>query len=221
MNKKHVEEKHRKKIIALLSPPPQYPILNHYLMAVCLVALLITVLLFVLHSLIAQRVIISYGWIALMSMLLVIIVSDSHDLEHYLHQVQWSTLLFFMCLFVMIGTMETLGLIGGIGELVLTIIDATEARFQPTVAIVLFVFVFGILSGVLDNIPLATMMLRILPHLHQSDHVHVPLVAMVMSLMFACGFGGNGTIIGSSANVVCTDVAAAHGHHISFMQFFA
>lgn len=197
----------------------QYPILDRALMTICLVALVFIVTMFVLYSL-WDRVHISYGWIVLMGALFVIVVSDSHDLEHYLHQVQWSTLLFFTCLFVIMGCMKELGLVQSIGHLVRSVVEATSPRYQTPVTIVLFIWLFGILSGVLDNVPMVTLMLGILPQLHASPAIKVSLVPMVLAMTFACGFGGNGSLIGSSANVVCVDVAAAHGHNITFKNFF-
>ena len=89
---------------------------------------------------------------------------------------------------------------------------------QLPLAIFVIVWVSGITSGFVDNIPFATMMVPIINDL--SSDLGLPLQPLVYSLALGCCLGGNLTLIGASANLVCAGVAEQHGYPITFMKFF-
>jgi P protein len=74
-------------------------------------------------------------------------------------------------------------------------------------------------SAFIDNIPYTTAMVPVIVSLYESD-LGLPLTPMVWSLSFGTCFGGNGTLIGASANVVGVGLSEQQGYPISFMGYF-
>lgn len=70
------------------------------------------------------------------------------------------------------------------------------------------------------SIPLTTMMIKIVISLAENEALNLPLQPLVWSLALGACLGGNGTLIGASANVVCAGVAEQHGYKFSFNNFF-
>ncbi|CAG2113689.1 unnamed protein product [Medioppia subpectinata] len=63
-------------------------------------------------------------------------------------------------------------------------------------------------------------MVKIIEDLSENNEFHVPLTPLIYALAFGACLGGNGTLIGASANVVCAGVAEQHGYRFTFMDFF-
>lgn len=78
----------------------------------------------------------------------------------------------------------------------------------------------AIASAFVDNIPLTTMMVKIAISLAENEALGLPLQPLVWSLAFGACLGGNGTLIGASANVVCAGVAEQHGYRFTFVEYF-
>jgi len=158
------------------------------------------------------------GWVALMGALTVLVLQDKADLESILARVEWTTLVFFATLFVVIEALSRLGLLTFIGGLVSSAISGVSPEARLPLAIFVIVWVSGITSGFVDNIPFATMMVPIINSL--SNDLDLPLQPLVYSLALGCCLGGNLTLIGASANVVCAGVAEQHGYSFTFTKFF-
>lgn len=84
----------------------------------------------------------------------------------------------------------------------------------------LILWVSGLASAFIDNIPFTTMMIPVVKNLAENTELDLPLQPLVWALALGACLGGNGTIIGASANVVCAGVAEQHGYKFSFMDFF-
>jgi len=80
-------------------------------------------------------------------------------------------------------------------------------------------WVSAIASAFIDNIPFTTTMIPVVVELADSD-LGLPLQPLVWAVAFGVCLGGNGTLVGASANVVAAGIAEQHGCHISFSQFF-
>ena len=131
----------------------------------------------------------------------------------YVQDVEWSTLIFFSGLFIMVG-----GLVGSgaLAELSSFLKDLFAGNTQ--LAALSILSISAVLSGVIDNIPYVTAMSPVISDLSvglvgRQEHV------LWWSLAFGADFGGNATIIGASANVVAIGLAAKAGIHISFWKF--
>lgn len=196
-----------------------YSIRNKVLLIKSTVAFVFVLFLFCLHA-VPHLHHLSLGWSALVGAMLLLILADEEDIETVLSRVEWSTLLFFACLFTLMESLTELGLIEVLGNLCVKIISTVTPQYRLLVAVLLILWVSGIASAFLANIPVTTMMVKIVISLAQNDELKLPLTPLVWALAMGACFGGNGTLIGASANVVSSGVAEQHGYRISFLEFF-
>ncbi|XP_016915307.2 P protein-like isoform X2 [Apis cerana] len=196
----------------------KYPIRDKWLLVKSGFTLIFVITLFFVHS--VPNLHLSLGWTALLGVLLLLILADSEDLDGLMARVEWSTLLFFASLFVLMEALSRLGLIAWIGKQTEKIILSVNEESRLAVAILLLLWVSAFASTFVDNVPLSTMMIRIVTTLAQNNELKLPLQPLVWALAFGACMGGNGTLIGATANVVCAGVAEQHGYKFSFIQFF-
>ncbi|KAF5270224.1 hypothetical protein FQA39_LY08438 [Lamprigera yunnana] len=194
----------------------KYPIKDKPLLIKSSCIMIFVVTLFFLHS-IPEMSSLGLGWTALLGALLLLLVYDRNDIESVFARVEWSTLLFFGSLFILMEALAKLGLIDWIGKQTQNIIMSVEQESKLAVAIILILWVSAIASAFVDNISLTTMMIKIVVIL--ADELDLPLQPLVWALSFGACFGGNGTLLGSSSNIVCAGVAEQHGYRFTFMQF--
>ncbi|XP_051153929.1 P protein isoform X2 [Leptopilina boulardi] len=196
----------------------KYPIRDKWLLAKSGCALTFVIVMFFIHSL--PNVNLSLGWISLLGAILLLILADSENLDGLMARVEWSTLLFFAALFILMEALSQLGLMIWIGKQTEAIILSVDQESRLAIAIILILWISAIVSAFVDNVPLCTMMVRIVINLSQNHQLGLPLQPLVWALAFGSCLGGNGTLIGSTANVVCAGVAEQHGYKFSFLQFF-
>ncbi|XP_026322649.1 P protein-like [Hyposmocoma kahamanoa] len=203
----------------LMELKEKFKIRDKILLAKASFAICFVVVLFFLHS-IPELNGVSLGWTALLGAILLLILADREDLEPILHRVEWSTLLFFAALFVLMEALSKLGLILYIGGLMEQLIIQVDEKARLAAAIVIIVWVSGIISAFVDNIPLTTMMVRVVNNMATNPNLNLPLGPLIWALLFGACLGGNGTLIGASANVVCAGVAEQHGYKFTFSKYF-
>ena len=169
---------------------------------------------------------IAVSWIALVGAVVMLLATDAHDLEKPLHHVEWTTLLFFAGLFVLVHSLQYIGVIDFIGTYVEKAIaafgDSTTPEGQTTrlaAAILIVLWVSAVASAFIDNIPYTATMIPIVLQIADSlgDYLLSPLI---WALAFGACLGGNGTLIGASANVVTAGMSEDAGYPISFNEFF-
>ena len=116
-----------------------------------------------------------------------------------LEHVEWNVLLFFAALFVMVGGLEAAGVLE-------TIVKALEhvAVIPPALFGVALIWIIGILSAFVDNVPITIAMIPVIQGLGAAG---VDINPLWWALVFGAGFGGNGTIIGSTANIVVVSLS--------------
>ncbi|MEJ5299899.1 MAG: ArsB/NhaD family transporter [Thermodesulforhabdaceae bacterium] len=127
--------------------------------------------------------------------------------------IEWPTLIFFIFLFILVGAVEEVGLLSIIADWVLNL-----SKGNLLFAISLILWVAAIASAFVDNIPFTATMLPIVAYLTKSIPGAENNVLWWALALGAC-FGGNGTIIGASANVVTMGIAEAKGYRMTFMGF--
>jgi Na+/H+ antiporter NhaD/arsenite permease-like protein len=127
--------------------------------------------------------------------------------------IEWTTLLFFVFLFMLVGAVEEAGLLALIADWVLKL-----SKGNLMAAICLILWVAAIMSAFVDNIPFTATMLPITAYLTKVIPGAESNVLWWALALGAC-FGGNGTMIGASANVVTVGIAEAAGHRVSFFGF--
>jgi Na+/H+ antiporter NhaD/arsenite permease-like protein len=158
------------------------------------------------------------SWIALVGGVVMLTATNPHEIEEPLHHVEWTTLLFFAGLFVLVHSLEYLGLIGWIGEQVTTTIGSFSDDMMLPAAIVIILWVSAIASAFIDNIPYTATMIPVV--LAMCAELSLPLEPIIWALAFGACLGGNGTLIGASANVVTAGLSKEAGYPISFNEFF-
>lgn len=168
---------------------------------------------------------IAVSWIALVGAVVMLLATDRHDIEEPLHHVEWTTLLFFAGLFVLVHSLQYLDVIDFIGTYVERAIEAfgdDTPEGQTTrlaAAILIVLWVSAIASAFIDNIPYTATMIPIV--LIIADNLGAYLLEpMIWALAFGACLGGNGTLIGASANVVTAGMSEDAGYPISFNEFF-
>lgn len=154
--------------------------------------------------------------------------SKIDTIQNILGDIDWSTLIFFMSVFILIGGMEKTGVINQLSQ-VLAITLGGNLAFGA----VLLVFVVGLLSSVVPNIPLVVAMIPLLKqylfevNLIGSDTLSPDftgqfppeVLPIFYAMMFGATLGGNGTLVGASANIVAAGISELHGQKISFHTF--
>ena len=168
---------------------------------ICLVALA-----FILHDNLGLKTsIIALSCAALM------ILIGKQDVEETVHDVEWPTIVFFAFLFIVVGGLEKVGIIHMMAE---AMINATGTHY--VILMIVILWVSALCSAVLDNIPFVATLIPLIQTM-ASEGIDVWPLWWAVSIG-AC-FGGNGTIIGASANVVLTGIANRRGYPITFIDF--
>jgi Na+/H+ antiporter NhaD/arsenite permease-like protein len=119
--------------------------------------------------------------------------------QEVFERIEWNVLIFFIALFVMVGGLEASGALDQVAEIM-----AEAANLNPVLLGIIFIWVVAILSAIVDNIPITIALIPVILQLGASGINTAPLW---WALAFGAGFGGNGTIIGSSANIVVASLS--------------
>lgn len=154
--------------------------------------------------------------------------SKIDTVNNILRDVDWSTLIFFMSIFVLIGGLEKTGVVQGLSGVLAVILG--KNIFLGSIAILFFV---GILSSVVPNIPLVVAMVPLLKQYVVNVGLAAPevlssnfqgqfppeVLPLFYAMMFGATLGGNGTLVGASSNIVAAGISEQHGRRISFKTF--
>jgi Na+/H+ antiporter NhaD/arsenite permease-like protein len=197
----------------------QYGIKDVALLKKSGIILIGVILLFFLHSAIPHPLL-SVATIALGGAVLMLLVTSPHRVEEQLDAVEWTTIIFFAGLFIMIHGLEYMGLIEMIADLISDTISKASADNREMVAILLLLWVSAIASAFIDNIPYTATMVPVVIKLASDPELGLALGPLAWALALGACLGGNGTIIGASANVVAAGLAEDSGDDISFNRFF-
>jgi len=220
----------RKKLDNLNQLP--HPTVNHpriLLLGGCVVACVLV--FFVIGE--SLPVPLSPATVALMGAVLCLLLTHQSKIDtvqHILRDVDWSTLIFFMSTFVLIGSLEKTGVIrqasGVLGLILGTNIFLGSLFLMVTIAL---------LSSLIPNIPLVVAMVPLLkgyvvavglaPEEVLSDgftgQFPPEVLPLFYAMMYGATLGGNGTLVGASSNIVAAGIAELHGRRISFQRFLA
>jgi Na+/H+ antiporter NhaD/arsenite permease-like protein len=148
--------------------------------------------------------------------------------ERILSDLDWSTLIFFMSIFVLIGGLEKTGILDRLSDFLAIVLGK-----NITIGAIAIVFITGIISSLVPNIPLVVAMVPLLkqyllavgmisPAMAQSDYTgQFPdaVLPLFYGMMFGATLGGNATLVGASSNIIAAGVAQQYGKPISFGQF--
>jgi Na+/H+ antiporter NhaD/arsenite permease-like protein len=150
------------------------------------------------------------------------------SVNNILSDIDWSTLIFFMSIFVLIGGLEKTGVIASLSVILGAILGK-----NILLGSIFLVFFVGILSSVIPNIPLVVAMVPLLKqyivnvNLAPSEILAAnfdgqfppEVLPLFYAMMFGATLGGNGTLVGASSNIVAAGISEQHGKRISFKTF--
>ncbi|MRG88250.1 ArsB/NhaD family transporter [Salinibacillus xinjiangensis] len=180
------------------------PLLYKSLLVLCL-----TIAGFLLHPVLH----VDLTTIAVSGALLLLLLTDRDvNAEVVFKEVEWLTLFFFIGLFVLVGGLQATGVIDEISK---GVIFVTEGDLPKTALIILWIS--GLFSGIVDNIPFVAATIPIIEEFKEFGMMNLDPLWWALALG-AC-LGGNGSLVGASANVVVAGIAASHGEGISFLRF--
>jgi Na+/H+ antiporter NhaD/arsenite permease-like protein len=176
-------------------------------LAKALICLAVAILLFVTQTITK----LSPGVVAML-VAMVLFVITRIEVEEMLVEIEWSTLLFFTGLFILVGVLEDKGIIEWIANNIFMRIGDS-----PYLLVLTVLWVSGIVSGFLDNIPFTITMIPIVRLMLESTPI--PNNILWWALALGACLGGNLTMIGASANIVSVGTAKKMGQEITFLEF--
>ena len=190
---------------------PAKQIADKGLLKRCLFVLALTMSLFVAHSALGLE-----SATAAMTgaglLLLLTYTRDEEMIAKVLSKIEWLAIFFFAGLFILVGALVETGVIK---MLAAEAVALTQGSVEATAILILWMS--AIASAFIDNIPFVATMIPLIKDMGQMGLSN--LEPMWWSLALGACLGGNGTLIGASANVVVASLAAQHGRQISFIGF--
>ncbi len=195
----------------IMSLDPAKQIKNVKLLKISLSVLALTIILFFLH----QQLHLESATVAIFGATLLIILAKKNSdqaLEHVFHKVEWVALLFFVGLFMLVGGLVETGVISLMAQHAFALTAG-----NPVTTAMLILWLSAVASAFLDNIPFVATMIPLIKEMGVMGVTN--LEPLWWSLALGACLGGNGTLIGASANVIVAGLAAQEGTPISFIQF--
>lgn len=170
----------------------------------------------------AEHLHIANGTIAMFGaavLLLLYTLGNSHDeRDHKIEQifglVDWTTIFFFSGLFVIVYGLEVTGVLALLGN---KFVEITNGSIEKSAMLIIWVSAF--VSSAIDNIPFVATMIPMIKSMEESMGGREAMMPVWWALSLGACFGGNGTLIGASANVIVAGMAQREGHPISFLGF--
>jgi Na+/H+ antiporter NhaD/arsenite permease-like protein len=202
-------EYHPEHVAAVMALQERRAITNPRLLVRCLIVLAVVIAGFSLHAVLH----LDPSIVALLGAGVMLLVART-DVTDTLREVEWQTLVFFMGLFVMVAGLVSTGVIDTIGVWAVDTIG--DNYFAAATALL---FGSGVLGAFFDNIPYVATMTPIVEGLVAEVPDAQTGQALWWAFALGADFGGNGTAVAASANVVAIGIAAKTGHPITFWQF--
>ncbi len=176
------------------------------LMRISIVMIILVVIAFMVHG----KLGIESSTVALTAGTIMMLIGRQ-DIEDVVRDVEWTTILFFIGLFIVVGGMVQTGVIKLLAD---AIINISGGKVLLTMVILLWASAF--LSAILDNIPFVATLIPLIQAMAAQGMDVTPLWWAIS--LGAC-LGGNGTMLGASANVVLCTIAGKNGYPITFGQY--
>lgn len=133
------------------------------------------------------------------------------DVKQVLSNVEWNVLLFYASLFTLVGGLEAVGIMDTLAKHF-----GSFASLHPLLAPIVLVWIAGILSGIIDNVPLT---IAVIPIIHGLTFHGVHITSFWWALALGAVLGGMSTPIGSSANVVSVSLSESTDNPITFSRW--
>jgi Na+/H+ antiporter NhaD/arsenite permease-like protein len=200
---------HPEKVAQVMAMDARASITDARKLVRCLIVLGLVMVMFTLHAVLHLEPAV----VALLGAGAIVLVSRDWT-NGYLKEVEWSTLVFFMGLFVMVGALVNTGIIGAVGEWAVRTVGDNYLGAANSL-----LFGSAVVGAVFDNIPYAATMAPIVEGLAAQTTDPTTSQALWWSFALGADLSGNGTAIAASANVVVLGIAAREKVPITFGQF--
>ena len=190
----------------IMNLDPDKSITDKPLLIKGIVVIALVILGFILHDQIGMET----SVIALTAAVVMLLIGGV-NVDNAIQDVEWTTIAFFMALFVVVGGLTETGVIKQVAAV---IIERTAGH--PVMMMLILLWASALLSSFLNNIPFIATLIPLVLAL-KADGMDAEPLWWAISLG-AC-LGGNGTMIGASANVVLSDISTKHGYPITFKSY--
>ena len=190
----------------IMNLDPDKSITDKPLLIKGVVVIVLVILGFILHDQIGMET----SVIALTAAAVMLLIGGV-NVDNAIQDVEWTTIAFFMALFVVVGGLTETGVIKQVAAV---IIERTAGH--PVMMMLILLWASALLSSFLNNIPFIATLIPLVLAL-KADGMDAEPLWWAISLG-AC-LGGNGTMIGASANVVLSDISTKHGYPITFKSY--
>ncbi len=137
-----------------------------------------------------------------------------HKVEEAFNLVDWTTIFFFAGLFAIVYGLEQAGVLTLLGN---KFIDYTDGSIEKATMLVVWISAF--VSTAIDNIPFVATMIPMIKTMEAGMGGREVMMPVWWALSLGACFGGNGSLIAASANVIVAGMAQREGHPIHFMRF--
>ncbi|AUN09478.1 hypothetical protein RSJ21_03270 [Clostridium botulinum] len=204
-NSMKTSEEDKKKIMAL---DESKAIRDMSLMKKCLTVLFLTLIGFLTHSYLGFE----SATIAIAGSAILLAISKVEP-DEILQETEWGTIFFFIGLFIMTGVLEDVGIMEVLAQKTMSL---TKGNLVMTGIFVLWIS--AIASAFIDNIPFVATMIPLIKAMGTMGGMDI--VPLWWALSLGACLGGNGTMIGASANLVVIGIAEKSGYKISFKDYF-
>ncbi|MBQ1303056.1 MAG: sodium:proton antiporter, partial [Firmicutes bacterium] len=141
----------------------------------------------------------------------VMLLIGKQEVNRIIDEVEWPSIVFFVGLFIVVGGLQDSGVISLMANV---IVEVTAGR--PVMTMIIVLWASAILSSFLDNIPFVATMI---PLILTMETMGVTVEPLWWALSLGACLGGNGTLIGASANVVLSGIAARQGYYVRFQDY--
>ena len=141
----------------------------------------------------------------------ILLIISKKKITKFINDVEWTTILFFLGLFILVGGLEETGIISMLANVIIT-----YGHGNIILIMIMLLWISAVVSAFLDNIPFVATIIPLIISLGNSGINIIPLWWAVS--LGAC-LGGNGSIIGASANVILSKISEKNGYKITFLQY--
>lgn len=219
-----------KRIGKMPAPPPDYKemvkalkiefkITEKALLCKCCIVLFFVFLLIILH-LVPNLHFLSTAWTALLGCILLLILADNEDFDGILGRIEWSTMLFLACVIVFSEATNQMGLFDTISNVTGNLISYSSSSARLVVGILIAVWWSAFCAAFLTGPSVTSLMLRaVTVAVEDIEEEQLPLQPFIWAVILGSGLGCMGTIIGTSANVICAGLAEKHGYNFPFLYY--
>lgn len=179
---------------------------NPALLRKSIVMIVLVVVGFMLHSVLHIE-----SCVVALTAATVMLIIGKQDVDEIIGEVEWTTIVFFTALFVVVGGMVETGVIDQLANVIISL-----TADKPIMTMLILLWASALLSCILDNIPFVA---TLIPLIIAMGEQGVDITPLWWAISLGACLGGNGTLIGASANIVLSNISSKHGYPITFSRF--